>query len=138
MTFAPVAVHRALGARLAATPAVVAAVPAAHIVDAHALPQAFPMIQIGEGHVLRENLTLSRRHVRVLAKVDIWTANGATSRPRVIAGLVNEALRAPLELADGMRVLDQEVERMTFQRVAESDRGHAVVLLSVLVEEPIQ
>lgn len=136
MTFAPAAVHRALGARLVATPAVVAAVPAAQIVDAQTRPEAPATIQIGEGNVLRESLTLSRRHARVLARLDVWTLTGGTSAARNIAGLVADALRAPLELADGLRVLDQEVERVTFSRDPSSERGHAVVALSVLVEEP--
>ena len=138
MTFAPVAIHRAIRARLASTPAVIAAVPAAQIVDAQTRPEAPATIQIGEGTALRENLTLARRHARVLAKLDVWTLAGGTSAARNIAGLVNDALRDDLELADGFRILDQQVERVVFSRDPSSERGHATLYVGVLVEEPIQ
>lgn len=136
MTFAPASVHRAIAARLVATPTVVAAVPAAQIVDAWTRAEAPAVIQIGEGTAMRENLTLARQHVRVLARIDVRTKAGGTSHARNIAGLVAGALGETLELADGLRVLDQEVQRVEFRRDPSSERGHAVVALSVLVEEP--
>ncbi|WP_020185064.1 DUF3168 domain-containing protein [Methylopila sp. 73B] len=136
MTFAPVALQRALRARLIATAAVVAAVPAAQIVDAHARPETFPCVQIGEGTALRENMTLARQHVRVLMKLDVWTKTGGTANAKLIAGDVDAALRAPLVLGDGLRVLDQEVERVVFSRDPDGERGHATLYLGVLVEEP--
>ncbi|RXF69239.1 DUF3168 domain-containing protein [Hansschlegelia zhihuaiae] len=138
MTFAPVALHRAMRARLVATPAVIAAVPVAQIVDAQTRPEAPAVIQIGEGTALRENLTLSRRHARVLAKLDVWTLAGGTSAARNIAGLVADALRADLDLADGFRILDQQIERVVFSRDPSSERGHATLYVGVLIEEPIQ
>jgi hypothetical protein len=138
VSYAPAAVHRAIGARLAATPAVVAAVPASKIVDSATRPEGSAVIQIGEGTALRENLTLSRRHARVIAKLDVWTFTGGTSAARNIAGLVADALDADLDLADGFRVLDQQVERVVFGRDPSSERGHATLYLGVLVEEPVQ
>lgn len=138
MSFTPAAVHRAIRARLVATPAVVAAVPAVQIIDAQTRPEAAATIQIGVGMTMRENLTLSRNHARVVAQLEIWTSSGGTSAARNIAGVVHDALRAPLTLADGFRTLDQQIERVTFSRDPASERGHATIYVGVLVEEPIQ
>lgn len=128
-----VALQKAVLARLAGTPDLVALVPAADLIDGQAIPARFPCILLGEGQVVREPVTLAARHRRVFATLHVWTK--AMVAAREIAGAVTAAVEhVPLVLEGGHHAVSVVVASTRFLRDPDGETCHGVVTLDALVE----
>ena len=85
--------QQAVRARLVASPAVIALVPAGSIFDRSRRPESFPCVIMGEGQTVNEALTYGRQHVRCYLDVHVWTHADALSSVKAISGPVVAALR---------------------------------------------
>jgi hypothetical protein len=136
MTEPSLALQIAIRARLVASPAVLELVPADHIVDHSARPEAFPAIIIGDGRTALEDLTYSRNHVRVVADLHIWANETGLATVKEIAGAVTAALRTKPALT-GLALVDFRVAGARYLRDPSGHHGHAVLSIEALLEERI-
>lgn len=136
MTEPSLALQIAIRAALVASPAVLDLVPADHIVDHSARPEAFPAIIVGDGQTLRADLTYSRRHVRVVADLHAWTIETGLASVKTIAGTIEAALRTKPAL-NTHHLVDFRVTGIRFLRDPAGEHGHAVVSIEALLEETV-
>ena len=132
---ADLALQKAVRARLIATSAVTALVPAASILDRHARPAPDPSIIIGEGMATDEN-RLARNVQRVYLDLHIWKKEPSTAGVKAIAGAVRTALKSfRLEDLDGYQIGDCYVSSARYLRDPDGETSHAVVTVEALVSE---
>jgi hypothetical protein len=128
------ALQKAIGARLATSPAVLALVPSEAILDRGTRPERFPCVVIGECQTVLESLTYGRRHIRVFHTLHVWSRETGTIGAKAIAGAIRDALKQEL-LIDDHRVVDHLVPSVRVLRGEGGDLSHAVVTAETLVEE---
>ena len=132
------ALQDAIGAVLAASPAVLALVPATAILDSTSLPITATQIIIGEGQALDANLSLARDMVRVTLDLHVWVAEDGTAGGKMVAAAIRGAVRglAPLAIEDH-RALDLNLTAARFMRDREGEQplSHGIVTLSALLQE---
>lgn len=133
MTDVSVQMQQAIRARLVASAAVLALVPAANIFDRHDRPEVFPCIILGEGQIVREDLTLADNHVRLFQALHVWTRDGDLVSARRIAGTIGAALRGRFfgELA----AVEARYTSARFLRDPDGVTGHGVLTFEALVQE---
>lgn len=134
MTEASLALQAAIRARLVATQAVTALVPANSIHEGRPRPEEFPAVQIGDGQTVLEAVTYARRHVRVYADLHVWCAEEGVSDGKAIAGAIRDAIMSsPLTVTD-WRVVDHTVTAARFMRDTAGLYSHCVVSVEALME----
>lgn len=128
------ALQAAVRARLVASSALVALVPAANVRDANGLPSVFPCILIGEGQTTPGGDIARKRHDAYL-DLHIWAKESGVVTSKQIAGAVRGALVDTRWAASGLHVADLHVTSSRFLRDPDGLHSHAVVSLSAIVQE---
>ncbi|MFO1104599.1 MAG: DUF3168 domain-containing protein [Amaricoccus sp.] len=132
---AALALQIALRARLVGTPAVVALVPAACIIDRGDRPAAPACIVLGEAQEIEDG-GMTRRRVRVHHTLHVWRRETSLEGVTAIAGQVRAAVHAaPLDLPDQFACLGAWVSSVRTLRDPSGTMGHAVVTVEAIVED---
>lgn len=129
-------VQKAVYERLVATPALVALVPVANIVDDHGgLPTVFPGIILGEGQIVDEGQRIDRSVKRVFLTCHLWTAEPRLNEVKKIGGAFAAAIDAndKLSLAGGFYLGDLRIRDTRYIRDPSGQNGHGVVTIDALV-----
>lgn len=133
------ALQKAIRARLVATSAVTALVPAANIVDRHQLPVLNPSIVLGEDQeVDPEFQTLKRKMVRVYSTIHVWKRESSLVGVKQIAGAIRRAIEntRKLNLNDpDFMCSDCRVDGVRFTRDPDGETSHAVITLDSIVSK---
>lgn len=132
------AVQKALRARLIATAAVTALVPAGNILDHNQRPAPDPSIVLGEDQVVDAKATLKRDYVRVIATLHLWKKEASLEGVKAISGAVRRAIGRvqALNLADPDFVCTEcHVESTRFMRDRDGETSHGVVVIECLVQQ---
>ncbi len=127
------ALQKALRARLATFPAVIALVPAVNIGDRHGKPAAFPSIIMGEDQDVDAALTLDRRHREIYVTLHVWDRSPALVTVKQIAAAIGQAIGDDLTLESG-RVVDIRLASARYMRDPDGVTAHGVVTLEALLE----
>jgi hypothetical protein len=131
------AVQKAIRARLVATAAVTALVPAASILDTNQRPAPVPSIVIGEMQVVDEEVTLQRDTVRVYATLHLWKREPSLAGVKEIAGAVRWAIGrvSPLDLDSADFVCcDCRIDGARFMRDQDGETSHGVMTINALIQ----
>lgn len=132
------AVQKALRARLVATAAVTALVPAANILDRNQRPAPDPSIILGEDQVIESGITLKRDFVRVVSTLHLWKKEPSTAGVKAISGAIRRALGriTRLDLADAdFACSDCRITSTRFLRDPDGETSHGIVVIESLVQE---
>lgn len=129
--------QKALRTRLIGTPAIVALVPAANIVDRHQLPVLDPSIVLGEDQeVDPEVQTVGRHYVRVFSTLHVWKREPGFAGVKQIAGAVRRAIETthhvPLDSAD-YQAADCRIEEVRFLRDPDGETSHGIVTIDTII-----
>lgn len=131
---ADLAVHAAVRARLVATSAVTALVPAAQIIDRNTRPTPDPCVVIGEGQAVDEG-GMARNKQRVYLTLHIWKRETGIDGAKAIAGAIRTALHASrIPQTLGYHFADCFVSSSRFLRDPDGD-AHGVVTVECVVSE---
>lgn len=125
------ALQKAIGDRLASSPAVTALVPADRIVDAPVRRDDFPAIVFGTAQTVAADLTFSRQHARVFLDLHVWTPKDAHVEAKQIVGAMTAALRTRPSIED-FDLVDYQQTSARFLRDPDGV-GHAVVSVEALI-----
>lgn len=131
---ASLALQKAIRARLVATPALTALVPANNVLDRNSRPEVFPCINIGDGQTVIGD-GISRTRFQVYADLHIWQAEPGTAQSKAIAGAIREAFAAPLYTVDGHHVADLFIQQTRFLRDPDGLHSHGIVSLAAQLVE---
>ncbi|WP_035026600.1 DUF3168 domain-containing protein [Gemmobacter nectariphilus] len=130
------AVQVAIRARLVATPAVVALVPAASILDRNQRPAPSPSIVLGESQAVDEGDSIARNRARVYHTLHVWKREPSLEGVKVICAAIRMAIHAGrLDLGAGFHCADVRVSSMRQMRDPDGETSHGVVTVEALVEE---
>jgi hypothetical protein len=130
---AALAVQKALRARLAAAPAVVALVPVASILDRNSRPAPDPSIVFGEDQLVDEG-RIARDVVRVYSTLHLWKREPGLVGVKEIAGAIRATMRAGrLGPAPGYHFGDSYVSSERFLRDPDGETAHGVITIETLV-----
>lgn len=128
------AVQTAIRARLVATPAVLALVPATSILDRNARPAPDPSIILGEGQAVDEG-RIARNVQHVYATLHIWKKEPGLAGVKQIAGAIRTAIHAGRLDVAGYQCGDSFVSDMRYLRDPDGETAHGVVTIECLVSE---
>jgi hypothetical protein len=127
------ALQTAIRARLLATPAVIALVPAAHIRSGSTRPDKTPCIIMSDGATqLHGHDYTSQRGAWVYLDLHIWTLDSGPDAAKSIAFAVTNALDAPITIP-GAFCDEFDVTRSTYPRDPDPSYGHGVLSVEALV-----
>lgn len=133
---ASLAVQKALRARLVATPALVAMVPATAILDRNQRPVPDPSIILGEAHEVDAETDMGRTMVRVFHTVHVWKREPSLEGVAAICAEIRKAVRVGrLVLEDGFHAADARIADMRTLRDPDGETSHGVVTIEVLMQE---
>lgn len=128
-------VQTAIRARLVATPAVLALVPATSILDRNARPAPDPSIILGEGQAVDEG-RIARNVQRVYATLHVWKKEPGLAGVKQIAGAIRTAIKSKtFGLDEPYHCGDSFVSDMRFLRDPDGETAHGVVTVECLVSE---
>lgn len=135
MTEPSLALQAAIRARLVASKAVTAIIPATAIVDRNATPALDHSIVIGEAITGPDDGLARNRHI-VVADVHIWRREPSLVGSKQAVGAIREALSdGPLAVA-GFHVADLRIASTRFLRDPAGTHSHGVLSLEArLVEQ---
>lgn len=125
-------VQKAARAAMLATPALVALVPAAAILDRNARPNLRPSIVIGEGQEVQGDLN-DGGDLDVFLDLHIWVKEPATTLARQIGWQVRMALRAKRALGGGFQLAGWDIQSARFMRDPDGETSHGVITLAARV-----
>ena len=128
------AVQVAIRARLAATPAVTALVPADSIVDINSRPAPDPAIVIGEGQAIAYE-DIARRGELVFSTLHVWKRETGLEGVQAIAGAIRAAIHSARLVPAGYHCGDCHVSDMRFLRDPDGETAHGVVTVESLLVE---
>jgi hypothetical protein len=129
------AVQTALRARLLATPAITALVPADAIFDRHTRPAAPACIILGEAEE-EEDGGMLRDRTRVYHTIHVWKRELGLEGAAAIAAAIRAAVHADrLDLGPAYHAVGAWVPRVRTLRDPDGEFGHAVVSVAAIVEE---
>lgn len=134
MTEPSLPLQAAIRARLVATSAVTALVPAASILDRNARPVPFPSIIIGEGLTVPDD-GLARHRYEAFADLHIWATEAGLTVSKQIAGAVRQALSDGPLTVSGFHVADLRIASARFMRDPDTIHSHGVVSLEARLAE---
>lgn len=123
MTEPSLDLQKAIRARLVATSALTALVPATSIFDRNLRPETFPCIILGEGHTFPGE-GLARNRVEVYLDLHLWTAGDSLASVKLIAQAIRSALADRFWTLDAHSVADLYVRSVRFIRDKDSERSH--------------
>lgn len=130
------AVQKAIRARLVATSAVTALVPATAILDRNERPAPSPSIILGESQTVDEGTSLRRAISRVYHSIHVWKREASTEGVKAISGAIRTAIHAGrLDLGTGFHAADGFVSATRFLRDPDGETSHGIVTVQVLVHE---
>lgn len=130
------AVQVAIRARLVATPAVVALVPAASILDRNQRPVPSPSIVLGESQAVDEGDSIARNRARVYHILHVWKREPSLEGVKVICAAIRRAIHAGrLDFGAGFHCADVRVSSMRQMRDPDGETSHGVVTVEALVED---
>lgn len=135
-----VLLQKAIRARLVATSAVTALVPAANIVDTKGIPAAFPSILLGDDQAVQRNATiglpssLGRYLVDIYTNVHIWTRGGGLILTKEVAAAVQRALFVELAI-EGYGPTELDMTTIRFLRDPDGISGHGILSFRTLWQE---
>jgi hypothetical protein len=132
---AGLALQKAIRGRLVGSPALVALVPAANIVDRHGRPSAFPSVIMGEDQEVDAEITFERRHIRVFVTLHVWDRSPNLVSIKAIAGAIRSAVHGVDLALDEGRLLDLKATGARYLRDPDGLTAHGVVTLEALIEE---
>ncbi|TKA98543.1 DUF3168 domain-containing protein [Cereibacter changlensis] len=133
---AETAVQIAIRARLAASSAVLALVPAGNILDVNQRPAPTPSIILGESQAVDEGDSIARNRQRVFHTVHVWKKEPSLEGVKAICGAIRQAIHADrLMLPPGFHAADARVSNMRQMRDPDGETSHGVVTVEVLVKE---
>ncbi len=126
------ATQTAIRLRLVATPAVVALVPAASILDRHARPAPDPSVILGEDIAVDDG-RLSRAVLRVFSTLHIWRREPGLAGTKAIAGAIRDAVHAGrLPDHEGWQFGDCYVSSTRFLRDPDGETAHGIVTIETI------
>lgn len=129
-------VQKALRARLVASEAVLALVPASNILDTNQRPAPRPAIILGESQSVDTGTSIQRTHTRIYHTMHLWAREPSLERSKAIAGAVRSEMRkGRLALPEGLHCADLMVTGARFMRDPDGEHSHGVVTLEILVSE---
>ena len=128
------ALQLAIRARLVASSAVIALVPATSIRDANGIPSVFPCILLGEGQTVPGG-NIARTSHEVFADLHIWQKESSLAFSKSVAGAIRAALTDSRWNVPGLHVADLHVTSSRFLRDPGGQHSHAVLSLSAIVLE---
>ncbi len=129
-------VQKAIRARLIAASAVVALVPAGHILDVNQRPAPVPSIILGESQSVDEGTSLRRSHVRVYHTAHVWQREASLEGVKAICGAIRAAIHTGrLSLPAGLHCADLRVSQVRFLRDPDGEHSHGVVTVEALIAE---
>jgi hypothetical protein len=132
---AALALQKALRARLVATPAVTALVPADNILDRHRLPAPSPAIVLGETQEIDDG-AMFRGRTRVWHTIHVFRRELSLEGVTTIAAAVRKAVHAErLALEPGFHCIGAHVSSVRTMREAGDETSHAVVTVEAVIEE---
>lgn len=130
------AVQKAIRARLVTSPAVIALVPGASIIDTNQRPAPSPSIILGEDQVVDPGTSIDRSVVRVHSTIHVWRKETSLEGAKAIAGVIWKALKAPrLALDSGFECGDCRISDTRFLRDPDGEHSHGIVTVETLVHE---
>lgn len=128
--------QKAIRARLIATSAVTALVPASHILDVNQRPAPDPSIIMGDSQQVDEGTSLKRRHSRIFHSLHIWKREPSLEGVKTIAGAIREAIHAGrLAMPAGLACADLLVSSTRFLRDPDGETSHGIVVVEALIAE---
>lgn len=136
MTEPSLDLQKAIRARLVATSAVTALVPAAHVLDKNSRPEVYPSVIVGEGQTVMGD-GLARNRSTVFADLHIWQTEPGLAQAKAIAGAVRQAFIAPLWTLDNHHVADLFITASRFMRDPDGIHSHAVVNIEAQLVERV-
>ncbi len=131
---AKLALQKAIRARLVATPAVVALVPVANILDRNSRPNPDPSIILGEDQGVDEGY-IKRNVVRVYHTIHIWKKEPSLEGVKRIAGEIRSALGLKLQAVDGFHFVDCYVSQSRALRDPDGETSHGIVTVEAILQE---
>lgn len=133
---ASLAVQIALRARLVATPAVTARVPATAILDRNERPAPAPSIIIGEAQEVDDGDDLARRRVRVFHTVHVWHREVSLEQVTRTLGAIRRAVGSGRLILDGgWHCAGVKVANARTMRDPGGEMGHGVMTIEALAQE---
>lgn len=133
---AELAIQIALRARLISTPAVLALVPAAAIIDVNKRPAPSPSILLGESVAIDDGASIARTRERVTHTLHIWKREPSLEGVKRICGVVREAIKAGrLDIGPSYHAADVRVSSVRQMRDPDGETSHGVVVVEVLATE---
>ncbi|MCC5968396.1 MAG: DUF3168 domain-containing protein [Pararhodobacter sp.] len=133
---AALALQKAIRARLVATPAVIALVPAASILDRNQRPAPSPSIILGEAQQVDEGNAIGRNRVRIYHAVHVWKQEPSLTGATAITSEIRKAFGAVrLQLDPGFHCADQRVADIRVMRDPDGETSHGVVTIEALILE---
>ncbi|WP_313349931.1 DUF3168 domain-containing protein [Paracoccus sp. (in: a-proteobacteria)] len=129
-------VQKAIRARFTMTAALMALVPADHVLDTSQRPSPVPSIILGESQSVDEATSLRRSHTRVYHTLHVWTREPSLEQVKVICGEIRRSLMlGRLVLASPLHCADLRVASMRYLRDPDGEHSHGVVTVEALVSE---
>lgn len=129
-------VQKAIRARLTTWAALMALVPASHVLDTNERPAHLPSIILGDSQAVDEGTSLRRSHTRVYHTLHVWVREPSLETSKQICGEVRRAIHSGrLTLAQPLHCADVRVSSMRFLRDPDGERSHGVVVVEALVSE---
>lgn len=125
----------AIRARLVASSAITAIIPATAIVDRNATPAMDHSIVIGEGQTIPDD-GISRNRHEVFADLHIWRKESGLIGSKQVVGAIRNALNDGPLIVAGYHVADLRIASSRFMRDPGGLHSHAVLSLECrLVEQ---
>lgn len=132
---APLALQRAIRARLIATPAITAQIPAARILDRNSRPIADDCIVLGEADVT-EGGDMEFARQRVAHTIHIWRRAECLEGTAGLASSIRAAiLAAPFDLEAPFRSCGHWIMGLRAMRDPGGEFAHAVLTVAAIIEE---
>lgn len=133
---ATLALQKAIRARLVATPAVVALVPASAILDRNQRPAPSPSIILGEAQQLDGGDSLARNRARIFHTIHVWKQEPSLTGTAAIMSAIRAAMTgARLSLDPGFHCADIRVSATRAMRDPDGETSHGVVTVEALIVE---
>ncbi|WP_288427104.1 DUF3168 domain-containing protein [uncultured Agrobacterium sp.] len=133
---AELALQKAVGDRLVASPEILGLVPEANILDRNERPNPRPSIVIGEGQSLDEGDSIARTLTRIYMDLHIWVEELGTETSKRIAGAIRTAVKTGnFPVSDGFHFADCRVRGTRFLRDPDGKTSHGIVTIDALVQE---
>lgn len=130
------ALQKAIRTRLAASPDVLALIPAGNILDTNGRPEVVPSILIGEGQTV-----MRRFNSTSYGTIHAWIAEPGLVQAKQLGSAIVDALKFDAEIEravlhlDGFDCHDLAVTNLQYMRDPHADYSHAIVTVAGIMKE---